>query len=685
MDQGWTESESPFHDGEIAAQKKVGVPDSIAALAKRSFRPFMPDQHRDFFRQIPLIYIAYMDADGWPQATALAGSPGFLKSPDPKTLEVAARPGPHDPLSKNLADGMRLGLLGLEMHSRRRNRLNATVTGETEEGFLLSVDQSFGNCPQYIQARQFSPSVDPEDKTGVITRHEFTKLNAETARFIETADTFFVASAIHSEASDKTGGADMSHRGGRPGFVRVEGNMLTVPDFVGNFFFNTLGNFLKNPRAGLLFVDFQTGDMLQLSGSVTVLWDKEELAHFQGAERGWQFTLEKGTLIRNALPLRWEEGDMSLNSHLTGTWKEAEEIAAANQLRNEWRNFKVIDIAEESDDIKSFYLVPEDGKGLLPFKAGQFLPIKVPAGEEGEDILRTYTLSSSPYDKSYRISVKKEGKVSRFLHEQVAVGDRLVTRAPRGKFHLTENHQKPAVMLAGGVGITPMLAMMRQSIQDGIRLRRLKPITLIHAAHSSADRAFFHEIRSLARGAEGAVRYASFLSHVMPDERAGQHYHGEGRLSLETLQAVLPDEACEFYLCGPAGFMQSLYNILRLSGVPDKDIYAEAFGPASLMRSKKEKEAAIIPPADQALIRFTETGSSSTWTPDAGVLLDFAEAEGLAPQFGCRIGNCGRCAVKMKMGAVTYQEEPTALVDDGHILLCCARPAAGTDEMELEI
>ena len=139
---------SPFHAGEIALQERAGVRARLAETGHRVIRDFMPEQHRDFFNHLPFLIVGSLDRAGRPWASMLTGFPGFMASPDPKTLRIAARPGPHDLLAKNLAAGAPLGLLGIELSTRRRNRMNGRVSMLDGSGFAVSVDQSFGNCPQ---------------------------------------------------------------------------------------------------------------------------------------------------------------------------------------------------------------------------------------------------------------------------------------------------------------------------------------------------------------------------------------------------------------------------------------------------------------------------------------------------------------------------------------------------------
>jgi predicted pyridoxine 5'-phosphate oxidase superfamily flavin-nucleotide-binding protein len=269
--------ERPFHFGEREAQLRADVG---ALPGGAGVRSFMPDQHRDFFAKLPFLAVAALEPDGAPVATLLTGTPGFVRSPDPWTLEVAALSA--DPAGARLIEGAPVGLLGIEFPTRRRNRANGHVVRRGPKGFTVAVEQSFGNCPQHIRERRVeareAPPAPPQPFTG---------LDPAAEAAVAAADTFFLATS--SGPGVEHGGVDISHRGGRPGFVRIDGAVLTVPDFRGNRYFNSLGNLLLEPRAALLFVDFTTGEITQLQGRAEVLWDLDE-AHGggAGAERGWR-------------------------------------------------------------------------------------------------------------------------------------------------------------------------------------------------------------------------------------------------------------------------------------------------------------------------------------------------------------------------------------------------------------
>jgi len=302
----------PWHAGERAVQEHVGVAERMAELGPRVVRHWMPEQHQRFFEQLPFMLVGSVDAQGRPWASVLTGHPGFVQAPDANRLEFDARPIEGDPLAQALIPGAGLGLLGIELHTRRRNRASGHVTQVREHGFTLAIDQSVGNCPRYIQGREFAWARDADDlqPRGI---DAMTALDDEARAMVARADTLFVATAAPQQDGDGDRGADVSHRGGRAGFVKIEDERtLLVPDYAGNNFFMTLGNLQLNPRAGVLFIDFERGDLLTLTGRTEIVWDGDPaLAALPGAERAWRFRIESGWRLREALPLRWTFRDWS--------------------------------------------------------------------------------------------------------------------------------------------------------------------------------------------------------------------------------------------------------------------------------------------------------------------------------------------------------------------------------------
>ncbi|EDM67130.1 oxidoreductase, FAD-binding [Moritella sp. PE36] len=724
---------SPFHRGEQTIQEKLGVREQMERFGSRVIRDHMPQQHRDFYQQLPFIFVGHGDKDGWPWASILFNKPGFIHSPDEQSLHLNTQPVLGDPLLKALDANTKLGLLGIELETRRRNRLAAHITASTDKQIQLSIDQSFGNCPQYIQKREYEfidPNTMPKSSVEALT-----ELDLSAQQLIANSDTFFVASFVNNDinsdnsnadSSDASIGADVSHRGGKPGFIRVDNNKsLTIPDYLGNNHFNTLGNFVENPKAGLLFIDFDKGHILTLTGRVEILWQSEDSQYFTGAERLWTFHLEQGYRLNYSLPLRWKLNEFSPNTLMTGTWAEvAKQKAQQEQQKKQqrqleshqaqWHDYQVVNIVDESSLIKSFYLQPTDTVKALPkfnFTAGQFLTVKVPTTlrntVNGKDVIRTYTISSAPADPLLRISVKREtsadskhkGLVSHYLHDNIKLGHIVQLKAPKGDFvldaaeliptKLITAKLRPTVLLAGGVGITPMIAMARHAMFEAIRTRSLRPITVIAAAKNAQQRAFFDEFNQLSEQSQGGIRTFWALSQPESDLKPGQDYHHQGRINKDLLQAILPIDDYDFYLCGPSAFMQSMYDLLRELGVSNERIKAEEFGPASLTRQHDASsvEFIAIPSASVAVIEFNQSEVEQTWTAEEGTLLEFAENHGLTPEFGCRSGQCGACKTKLLAGKVSYQTEISADLRDDEVLLCCAVPAAidGEDVVRIKL
>jgi len=313
--------EAHFNSDELAAQSRAG-----GGPRGDGIRDYLTEQQRHFLAQLSYVFIGAIDAAGWPLATLLTGAPGFVRSPDSVTLDIAALPDFSDPAAAALAFDRQLGILGIDLATRRRGRVNGRVIDRSGGGIRVAVDQSFGNCPQYIQRRSILPSaLSRPAGSGTVPAEAFEHLDEEARAAIASADTFFVASRSRS-GDDMTHGADISHRGGRPGFVRVDadrggGDVLTIPDFRGNRYFNTLGNLMAEPRASLLFVDFDCGDLLQLQGTAEIEWNGAGAAEITGAERLWRFHVMRGWRRRAASPLRWSFIDYSPTTMHTGSWR----------------------------------------------------------------------------------------------------------------------------------------------------------------------------------------------------------------------------------------------------------------------------------------------------------------------------------------------------------------------------
>ena len=542
---------SPFHHGESLVQRRLGVQDMIEPWARRVVQPALPAQHRDFYAQRPFLVVAARDAHDRPWATLVAGEPGFTTSPQPGVLDVAAVPIPGDALGDALHAGADVGVLGIELHTRRRNRVNGRVDTRHPDGFQLRVDQAFGNCPQYIHERNWRSA--PGDAPAA-TRTQHQSFTPELRRFIEAADTFFIATGHRDEGESTTVGMDASHRGGEPGFVNVTGpDRLVFPDYAGNNHFNTLGNLELDPRTGLLFVDFEQGNLLQLTGRATVDWREPDQSKFPGARRLVEFELETAVELRSALPLRFASP------------------AGGGAIRE----LRLIDKVAESDDVTSFYFETRDGGPAPSFSAGQYLPLALDIEGVDTAVERTYSISGPPGEGFYRISVKRhdQGLVSRLLHDRVQVGHILSASTPRGDFVLDHESSRPVVLLSSGVGLTPLVSMLHDLAANPARL-----VWFVHGARDRHHHPLADEVRRVG-SAHAHIETHFAYSRPRPDD-AG-HYDSEGRIDAGLLETLLPDLDADYYVCGPLGFMADVQNQLVERGVSSHQIHAETFGPAS--------------------------------------------------------------------------------------------------------
>jgi len=289
---------TPFHGGEIAVQERAGVRAGATRIGS-SIDDAIAAPAANFLAQRYTLYVGSLDERGRPWASQLVGPPGFVCARGTRALHVDAAPAPGDPLGENLRADPQVGLLAIDLVTRRRFRVNGTATPGADGAIDVAVVQAYGNCPKYIQRREPVAVADPApDAAARVTRH--TTLTPAMRERLARADTFFLATA------HPTAGADVSHRGGAPGFVEApDARRVCWPDYAGNMMFMSLGNITTNPRAGLLVVDFENGDVLQLTGTARIDWDAARARAFPGAERMIDLDVEAVIDAPAASPLRW--------------------------------------------------------------------------------------------------------------------------------------------------------------------------------------------------------------------------------------------------------------------------------------------------------------------------------------------------------------------------------------------
>lgn len=499
-----------FHEGELAVQAKVVQASELDAMRNfhaRVIRKAMPDQHRLFYTEVPFMIAASPDKNGRVWTTILSGKRGFIKSPTDTQLIFDTSVNKGDALDGQLDNETPVGMLGIMLKNRRRNRVNGVFVGDTSDSLSVRVTQAYGNCPQYISTRVYERI--KRKQPSVSETRQF--IDESMKDWIQNADTFFVGSGHPKQ------GFDASHRGGPRGFVSVlNPNMLSWPDYSGNRMFNTLGNLLLDPRAGLLFIDFETGSTLQLTGTVELQF---------GENRRCIFTVERVVRVQNAINLRWKRNQQQL---------------------------VVVKKVQETAAVMSVYLAGTSPNATLaPFSAGQHLPLN---NLNTRGVLgKSYSLSGPAVGTNfYRISVKKIGRVSSMVHS-LPLGDVITADPPAGDF-VYHTSKRPAVLLSAGIGITPLLSML-YSIRG-------TQLTLIHSEKTLEDVPMVREISDLVRQHNNiTVKY--ILSSTM------------GRIDSEKLRGY--NNRFDYYICGPRTYMGVVKGLLEANGVPEAQIYAEEF------------------------------------------------------------------------------------------------------------
>jgi ferredoxin-NADP reductase len=351
------------------------------------------------------------------------------------------------------------------------------------------------------------------------------------------------------------------------------------------------------------------------------------------------------------------------------------------------RTFKVTHkvIENEAQDICSFHLAPQDGRDLPPFLPGQYLTFKldIPMAQGDTDaVTRCYSLSDAPRPNGYRVSIKRApvppnsahpaGRSSNYFHDQVQVGSLLQVRAPLGHFHI-DRSLEPVVLIAGGIGITPMLSMLTWSLTQ----QADREVWLFYGVRNRHELMAPVTLQTLASAHPNFHLQICFSDPLTSDE-LGRDFQHHGRVNVALLRRLLPLKPYHFYICGPTPMLESLVPALEDWGVRDSHIHFEAFGPASVKRKSATPQTGptpLAPPSDQALtITFAKSGKQLPWQPGNGNLLDFAEAHGIAVNSGCRAGGCGSCQTTIAHGEVHYQQAPDFDPEPGTCLMCVATP-----------
>ncbi|MEH6576796.1 MAG: pyridoxamine 5'-phosphate oxidase family protein [Amphritea sp.] len=649
---------APFHQGELQVQtlaNETRIAQRNGAVISDTILPGAIS----FVGQQNMLVLTSLDKQGYPWTSVLVGNPGFISAPNPQALLLDTSNTfkyNSDPLWENIKTNPQVGILVIELATRRRLRVNGSIRVTDNNRFAITVEQSYPNCPKYIQRRSLKFTEATFNQPSLKPLLGST-LTVGQIQLIENADSLFVGSASLSNETHQHG-VDSSYRGGYPGFVEViDGARVRIPDYKGNSLFNTLGNIQAYGKAAITFVDFQQGRLLQLSGSAEILWNQADPRNkTSGTQRFWELSVEHWQ--ETALPkqLTWEFYDYSPHN-------PRQEVAGASAI--EKLTLKVHSIEARSERIKLFRLVAPDGGSLPAFDPGAHLPIEVvlgntnvenPTTESCQYAERHYSLLSSSHDnRYYDIAVQHEpdGRGgSGYMHKQLQANMVITAKPPRNAFALTPT-AKHTVLIAGGIGITPILSMLRH-------LAESKASFEIHyTARSQADLEFQEEVVSLA-GDKAYLYYSN----------------GENACRLN-LQSMLqkhdpaPDSGTHVFVCGPVRMIEAVRDLGETFGWAADQIHFESFGaPASANDS-------------QIAVTLKKSSQVITVKPSQTVLDALIDAKIPVP-FDCKRGECGMCSSSVIAGEVDHRDVYLSKEErKGQMCVCVSRAKGKTLTLDL--
>ena len=413
----------------------------------------------------------------------------------------------------------------------------------------------------------------------------------------------------------------------------------------------TLGQIAMLAGAGLVGVLFLQGGIYVLS-----------------SVRGAWYGRRERELSRRRLELQLEAAKL-----------QCRELEQKKMSWSGYRKFVVKKKVQHCNDTFSFYLEPHDRKSLPLFKPGQYLTFQLNIPGLQKPVVRCYSLSDCPRSDFYRVTIKRAippsdtesapvGVASSYFCDKVQEGHILDVRAPAGNFFLDTTLERPVVLISGGVGITPMLSMLTCLTES----RSRREIWFFFGARNGTEHIEKERLNAIAKEFEN-VRLHVCYSKPRPEDKLGEDYHHAERVSVDLIKRLLPSSNYDFFICGPGPMMNSITADLKEWGVPDKHVFFEAFGPATV---KKATPAQPVTATTTFLqVNFSKSGKAVQWNSQAGSLLDLAEANGLQIEAGCRAGNCGTCAVAIKSGSVElFADHHGAQMEEGTCLTCICRP-----------
>lgn len=632
-------SNSPYHEGELAVQQLANESEMARMNGAVVSNKILGGALR-FIEQQSMAVIGSVSENGSVWSSVLFGPPGFVRPLNDHTIEIDLSQSPSaqdDPLWNNLTTKPSVGIIIIDLSSRRRIRINGQAKKIASHRYIIDVECSYPNCPKYIQRRQLKtfstdnvlPNLQPSTTGKVLTERQ--------KALIAKSDTFFVASA------HPVNGVDASHRGGHPGFVHLIGNhTLRVPDFSGNSMFNTLGNFTSYPYAGLVFIDFEHGGVLQLTGQVEVLWNLDDPDdETGGTQRYWQFKISV-----------WQES--SVSSVMDWEFKDYSPFIPKrlNSFKNDGKLLlKVGKIQNEAEQIKSFRLFSATDTPLPEFESGAHIQVsvKLPDGSNAE---RSYSLLSAPTNRAfYEIAVLAEphGRGgSLYMHKSIQQGDIIVSKPPENAFSMADNAHH-TILIAGGIGITPIFSMLQHLVS------KQQSFEMHYSARTKGALVFRKQIERLAG------EKVSFYTSAEPIGK---------QLDLNYLLSK-PKPNVHVYVCGPQRLINAVRNIAKAQGWLPEQIHFESFGAQALTTDHSFK------------VRLAKSNKVVTIPADRSIL-DTLLDEGISIPHQCKRGECSMCTTTVLAGKPDHRDMCLNQEDRTTAMCVCVSRAQGK-EIQLDL
>ncbi len=349
-----------------------------------------------------------------------------------------------------------------------------------------------------------------------------------------------------------------------------------------------------------------------------------------------------------------------------------------------YRKFLIQSVQNEAKDCVTIDLIPEDGRRLPFHLPGQHITVRLPVPGQSLPVVRCYSLSDSPSAERFRITVRAlgpprenpngpSGVASTYLNQHMSIGDRIDAKAPAGAFYLDLNDRRPVVLLAGGVGITPIMSMINTMVLHKIK----REVLLLYGVQNSEHHAFKNQLARISANCP-QINIVTCYSEPLPTDKEGADFNVSGRVSIDLIRKLVPSNQVPFYMCGPTSFMRGMFAALSEWGVPESLIRFEAFGPASVRNTKTlNKLAANGNAGPEFGVTFSKSAMDTRWLNESQSILDLAEQNGVNIQSGCRAGNCGTCQARLVSGQVCYINDTAhAECEPGHVLTCVVRPTS---------